>query len=97
MPRKTIVKQKPASSRSVAAVGKRARKAGAPKLGAETCAGSGPLLVNAEERHAMIAQAAYFRFERRGGNGGCAELDWLEAEAEIDRALSASPLSGAHN
>lgn len=97
MLRKTNVKQKPGSTRPVAAAGKRAPKAGAPKVGAETCAGSGPLLVSAEERHAMIERAAYFRFERRGGNGGCAELDWLEAEAEIDRALSAASLSGAHN
>jgi hypothetical protein len=45
----------------------------------------------------MIARAAYFRFERRGDDGGCAELDWLEAEAEIDRALSALSGSGAQN
>lgn len=36
----------------------------------------------------MIAIAAYRRAEQRGFSGGAAEQDWLEAEAEIDRALS---------
>lgn len=97
MLRKANVKAKSGPIRPVAGVGKRAPKAGAPKVGAETCTGSGPPLVSAEERHAMIERAAYFRCERRGGNSGCAELDWLEAEAEIDRALSASSLRSAHH
>ena len=97
MPRKTNVKDKSGSTRSVAAVRKRAPKAVAPKVGAEKSAGSAPPPVGAEERHAMIARAAYFRFERRGDNGGCAELDWLEAEAEIDSALSALSRSAARN
>ena len=33
----------------------------------------------------MIAEAAYFRAERRGFQGGCPIQDWLEAEREIDR------------
>lgn len=97
MLRRTGVKDKSGSNRSTAAVGKRASKASAPKVRAERPAGSGAPPVSAEERNAMIERAAYFRFERRGGNGGCAELDWLEAEAEIDRALAASPLSATHN
>jgi septation ring formation regulator EzrA len=35
----------------------------------------------------FAAEAAYFRAERRGFNGGDAVADWLEAEAEIDRRL----------
>jgi hypothetical protein len=35
----------------------------------------------------MIAEAAYFRAERRGFNGGDAVRDWCEAEAEIDAQL----------
>jgi hypothetical protein len=35
----------------------------------------------------MIAEAAYFRAERRGFNGGDAVRDWCEAEAEIDARL----------
>jgi DUF2934 family protein len=39
-----------------------------------------------EDRHHMIAEAAYFRAERRGFQGGCPIQDWLEAEREIDSA-----------
>jgi chromosome segregation ATPase len=35
----------------------------------------------------MIADAAYFRAERRGFNGGDPVADWLEAEAEVDTGL----------
>lgn len=40
------------------------------------------------ERHHRIAEAAYFRAERRGFQGGCPIQDWLEAEREIDRQHS---------
>ena len=40
-----------------------------------------------DERHQMIAEAAYFKAERRGFNGGDAVRDWCEAEAEIDAHL----------
>lgn len=40
-----------------------------------------------DERRAMIAQAAYYRAERRGFAPGGELQDWLEAEAEIDRSL----------
>ncbi|MEW5882587.1 MAG: DUF2934 domain-containing protein [Pseudomonadota bacterium] len=35
----------------------------------------------------MIAQAAYYRAQRRGFAPGGELQDWLEAEAEIDRSL----------
>ena len=35
----------------------------------------------------MIAQAAYFRAEKRGFAAGCELDDWLEAEREIARML----------
>lgn len=38
-----------------------------------------------EERYHLIAQAAYFRAERRGFQGGCPIQDWLEAEHEISQ------------
>jgi hypothetical protein len=43
----------------------------------------------------MIADAAYFRAERRGFCGGADEAtrDWLEAEAEIDALLAQAPPS----
>ncbi len=37
-----------------------------------------------EERDRMIAEAAYFRAERRGFAPGNEMEDWLQAESEID-------------
>jgi hypothetical protein len=47
-----------------------------------------PVFVDPATRNEMIAQAAYFRAERRGFAEGYALQDWLEAEAEIDAKLS---------
>ncbi len=43
-----------------------------------------------DRRQSMIAEAAYYRAERRGfcGNADDALNDWLEAEAEIERAAA---------
>lgn len=41
-----------------------------------------------EERFRMIAEAAYYRAERRGFVGGDPTADWLAAEAEIRRQLA---------
>jgi hypothetical protein len=38
----------------------------------------------------LIAEAAYYRAERRGFRPGGEMLDWLEAEAEIDALLQAA-------
>jgi hypothetical protein len=46
--------------------------------------------VTAEERLAMIAQAAYFNAEQRGFAPGGETEDWLRAEAEIDALLRAA-------
>jgi len=40
-----------------------------------------------DERHRLIAQAAYLRAEHRGFNGGDPMEDWLVAEREINRML----------
>jgi len=40
-----------------------------------------------EQRHFMITEAAYYRAERRGFQGGDPVADWLEAEAEIEAML----------
>lgn len=42
--------------------------------------------ITREQRYQMIAEAAYFRAQSQGFCGNPAQ-DWLEAEAEIDRAL----------
>ena len=52
-------------------------------------------IVPPEERHQLIAEAAYFRAENRDFQGGCSVQDWLEAEREIDKLLSQPPPRGA--
>lgn len=44
--------------------------------------------ITAEEREAMIREAAYLRAEQRGFVGGSAKNDWLLAEQEIDQRLA---------
>jgi len=39
------------------------------------------------QRRQMIAEAAYFRAEKRGFSGGDELRDWFEAESEVDRQL----------
>jgi len=41
-----------------------------------------------EERHRMVAEAAYFRAEKRGFRGGNPETDWMEAEAEVETLMA---------
>jgi hypothetical protein len=43
--------------------------------------------VSPEERRRLIEQAAYFRAQQRGFNGGDPREDWLAAEREINRML----------
>jgi hypothetical protein len=43
--------------------------------------------VTPEARHALIAETAYLRAERRGFAPGHETEDWLEAEAEVDALL----------
>ncbi len=45
--------------------------------------------LSAEARHALIAEAAYLRAERRGFAPGKEAEDWLAAEAEVDALLRA--------
>lgn len=44
-------------------------------------------VLGAEERDRLIAQAAYFRAEKRGFAPGCELQDWVEAEAEVLRLI----------
>jgi hypothetical protein len=46
--------------------------------------------IDAEKRHALIAEAAYLRAECRGFAPGHEVEDWVAAEAEIDLALTAN-------
>jgi Protein of unknown function (DUF2934) len=49
--------------------------------------------VTPEQRHRMIAEAAYYRALSRGFSGGNAEDDWVQAEREINGALLQSSSS----
>lgn len=44
--------------------------------------------IDAAQRRQMIAEAAYFRAERRGFDGGDPVRDWVEAEAEVDAEIA---------
>ena len=50
--------------------------------------------VSEGQRQQMIAEAAYFRAERRGFSGGDPVTDWVEAEAEV--AERVRQIEGAH-
>ncbi len=45
--------------------------------------------VSANQRRQMIAEAAYFRAERRGFDDGDPIEDWTAAEAEVDARIQA--------
>lgn len=72
-------KHQPMQARMQAGTGgERRAKPGADHRAAE---------IGPEIRQAMIAEAAYFRAQSRGFNGGDTVEDWLQAEAEVDDRL----------
>jgi hypothetical protein len=50
--------------------------------------------VSEDQRRQMVAEAAYFRAERRGFSGGDPVTDWIEAEAEVEERVR--QIEGAH-
>lgn len=56
-------------------------KAVAPKMSTTNVSNS--------QREQLIREMAYYKAEKRGFNGGNAEQDWLEAEAEVDQLVGA--------
>jgi hypothetical protein len=51
-----------------------------------------PIQVSADVRRLLIAEAAYFRSQRRGSKPGSPHDDWLAAELEVDARLMYRPL-----
>lgn len=49
--------------------------------------------IDAERRRNFVEVAAYYIAERRGFSNGDQTMDWLAAEAEIDRLLQENKLS----
>ena len=52
--------------------------------------------VSIEERHQLIAEAAYFHAEKRSFAPGQEMEDWLKAEAEIEMRFSQIGMSDLH-
>jgi len=75
----TDVAKKSLGKSKIAAILRQAREAPAP-------AAVGP-----KERYHGVAEAAYFRAERRGFLPGYELQDWLDAEAELDKPLKQVP------
>lgn len=46
-----------------------------------------PTVITSEERHRLIAEAAYLLAEKRGFQGGNPQQDWYEAAAQIDQMI----------
>jgi hypothetical protein len=67
----------------VRSMGPRLAAAATPENGKEV----GAPRISPQERHRLIAEAAYYRASRRGFGGGTEVEDWLAAEAEIDGKL----------
>ena len=65
---------------------KKTRRKAAPKPPAAATRAA-QAITSTEERLRMIAEAAYYRAQRRGFQGGDPGRDWVEAEAEIDAML----------
>jgi Protein of unknown function (DUF2934) len=51
-----------------------------------------PNRLSDDVRHSLIAEAAYFRAQRRGPGTGNAVDDWLAAEQEVNARLRTQPL-----
>jgi hypothetical protein len=51
-----------------------------------------PIQVSVETRRLLIAEAAYFRSQKRGFKPGSPDDDWLAAELEVDARLIYRPL-----
>jgi len=60
-----------------------------PRRDAPAAQLSGAPMINPEQRRSLIAQAAYFRAERRGFAPGHEAEDWNAAEIEVDTVLTA--------
>ena len=67
------------------------RKPGAAVIAAAPTFGQ---FVGPERRAALIAEAAFFRAEKRGFTPGHEVEDWLAAEAEVDAKLMHAVESG---
>jgi hypothetical protein len=87
--RKPAAAKVPAAEKATAPA-KAAKAASAPAAAPATpkAAAKGGAVVTPEQRANYIEVAAFYIAERRGFASGDPMADWLEAQAEIDRAIA---------
>ena len=68
-----------------------------PQAGTRPRSGPARSVCWLEERSRMVAEAAYFRAERRGFAPGGELDDWIRAEAEIDRMIQSGGSRSSHS
>ena len=83
---------KPVAAAPAAAPAETARAAVAAKTRKADSGARPATHVSPEERHRLVAMAAYYIAERRGFSGGDDMDDWLQAEAEVDRMLQSGAI-----
>ena len=67
-------------------------KAAAPKAPVrKTSLDKPPQPVSGDELQRLVAEAAYYRAQRRGFTPGYELQDWVEAEVEVKRLIGRSP------
>ena len=91
--KKAVADKSGAASKAVATPAKKtaAVKSAVTKKSATAGKGNGESRkkskITPEQRYCMVAEAEYYRAEKRGFVGGDTANDWIEAEAEISRLL----------
>jgi hypothetical protein len=87
--KKAPAKTEPAAGKpKKAAATAEAKPAPGATPGAGTASNPPRVEITPEQKLQMIAEAAYFRAERRGFVGGNPTEDWVAAEAEVEARLS---------
>ena len=82
---KAVAKAVPAPA--TVAVKPAAKKVGAPKTALKASTAPKPVL-STEQRNHYVSVAAFYIAERRGFTLGNPAVDWMEAEAEVDRLIA---------
>ena len=84
----TPVTKKPVAAKSTSAAATKKTTSAKSAVGSKK-----KMELNSEQRYRMIAEAAYYRAEKRGFEGGNSAQDWIDAEAEINQLLSSAQIA----
>lgn len=88
--RATIKAKNTSASKAKTTTRKRKSVSKPEKAAAKSRAQVAAINISDEQRMEMIAQAAYYKAEKRGFTGGDPSEDWISAELEIDALLSSN-------